>query len=137
MHSRFLNHPQVLSFRRISGIDGSSVPDTSNVSARYYLYKMSSLDVTNFNKAVVEQQNIRCVHGDTNCFAFPLNYASWSTGLAIIVYEKPELCSKDFSRSWLSRRLTYRHNRVKTLGHWIGTCLSDDTNHNVLEGKRN
>ena len=139
MHSRFLNHTHV-PFRRSNGcpsINGSSVPNTSNISAGYYLYKMSSLDVTNFDKADVEQQDIRCVHGDTNCCAFPLNYASLSLGLAIIVYEKSELCSKDFSRSWLLRRFTYHHNRVKILGHWTGTCLSDDTNHNVLEGKRN
>ena len=54
MYSRFLNHTQVLSFRSCSSINGSSVPDTSNVSAGDYLYKMSSLDVTNFDKADVE-----------------------------------------------------------------------------------
>ena len=137
MHPRFLNHAQILSFRRIAGIDASSVPDTSNVIAGYYLYKMSSLDVTDFNKADVEQQDIRCVHGDTNCCAFPLNYAGLPPGLTIIVYEKPELCSKGFSRSWLFRGFTYHHNIVKIPGHWTGTCLSDDTNRNVLEGKHN
>jgi hypothetical protein len=138
MYSRFLNHLQILSFRSVKGINGSSVPDTSNVSAGYYLYKVSSLDVTNFDKTDVEQQDIRCVHGDTNCCAFPLNYASLPPGLAIVVYEKPKLCSKGFSRCWLVfRRFTHHHNRVKTLGHWTGTCLSDDTNHNVLEGKGN
>ena len=97
MYSRFLNYTLVLSSRRTNGypsINASSIPDTSNVSAGYYLYKMSSLDVTNFDKAQVEQQNIRCVHGNTNCCAFPLNYASWPLGLANIVHEKPELCSK-------------------------------------------
>ena len=102
MYSRFLNHTQVLSFRRINGctssINGSSVPDTSNVGARYYLYKMSSLDVTNFDKADVEQQDIRCVHGNTNCCAFPLNYASLSTGFAIIIYEQSELYNKGLSQ---------------------------------------
>jgi hypothetical protein len=140
MYSRFLNHTQALSFRSIIGypsINGSSVPDTSNVSAGYYLYKMSSLDVTYFDKADVEQQDIRCVHGDTNCCAFPLNYASWSPGLAIIVYEKPELCSKVSVESRSFRRFAYHHNRVKIHGHRTGTCLSDDTTHNALEGKRN
>lgn len=96
MYSGFLHYVQVLCLRRIINrptID-SSVPDTSNVIPRYDLYKMSGLHVTNFDKAGVEQQDIGCVHGNTNCCAFPLNYASWSPGFAFIVHEKPEFCSK-------------------------------------------
>jgi hypothetical protein len=86
----------VLSFGRISGYStiSSTVPNTSNVSAMYNLYQMSSLDVSNFDKAGVEQQDIGYMQGDTNCRAFPFNYTSWSPGFAIIVHEKPEFYSK-------------------------------------------
>ena len=71
---------------------------------------MSSLDVTNFD-------------------AVPFPCQSWLPGLAIIVHEKPGLCSKVSIET--PCRLS-QHQKCK-VGHWTGTCVLGDTSRKIWE----
>ena len=88
MHSGFLSHailPTVGTRGGEMGIKLAAVPEAPDIVPRDNLGQTSCLDVSNFNRWAVEQEDIRRVERDVFRRALPLNGAKCATWVTMFV----------------------------------------------------
>jgi hypothetical protein len=102
VHPRLLNHSFILTIWMRTG-EVPAIPETVDIVARYDLGQAAGLDVSDFNEAGVEEEDVGSVKGDFDGCAFPLDGYKRAAGFSVFVDEETEFC-RDSQQAWFTER---------------------------------